>query len=159
MNYKNPLLQQLIESGIPVLSAHFHNAVNNGDNTPENSFALDSNNKSRRVEMWATKADLLVCKHKEKLFFTPMANVKFGFFKNEEGKAQTTEKTADEEFEKLAKALKTAPLKNKTERAKVYAVDPPLNDQELKEHYETIHAPIVTPKKRGRPFKNPQQNS
>lgn len=33
--------------------------------------------------MWATSADLLVCKHKTKLFFTPMANVKFGFFKEE----------------------------------------------------------------------------
>lgn len=77
----NQVLEKLIETGVPVSEAHFHTAVNNGANVPENNFSEKSNNAERRVEMWATSADLLVMRHKNRLFFTPMANVKFGFFK------------------------------------------------------------------------------
>lgn len=74
-------LQKLIDTGIPVSVAWFQTAVNNGNNIPEHSFSHASDNKERRVEMWATSADLLVYKQNGVIGFTPMANVRFGFFK------------------------------------------------------------------------------
>ena len=101
--------------------------------------------------MWATKADLLVCKQKntrgqELLFFTPMANVKFGFFKQDD-------------MPPLIKALTDEGL---------ITNDPPLNTtEELQTHYKAIHevpqesteAQVTPkPKKKGRPFKDPSKN-
>lgn len=80
----HPKLEKLIETGIPVVEAHFHSAVNNADKVPENYFSKDSDNPNRRSEMYATTADLLVCKQKGRIFFTPMSNVRFGFFEKEE---------------------------------------------------------------------------
>lgn len=78
------VLRKLIETGIPVSAAHFQNAVNNGDQVPENFFSMDSQNPSRRVEMWLTMAQVLVYSHKGKYLWTPNANVKFGQFTNAE---------------------------------------------------------------------------
>ena len=101
--------------------------------------------------MWATKADLLVCKHKEKLFFTPMANVKFGFFKEE-----TMEIKIDKDYDYLAAQRVISP---QVDQVPVKVCNMP---NEMKEDIpfpapSPVEANLFKPaKKRGRPFKNPQ---
>ncbi len=83
----NKTLEKLIQSGIPVQRAVFHSAVNNADNVPENYFALDSNNASRRVSMWYTQAGLIchqktVKLHEDKYWIVPLPTVIFANLKN-----------------------------------------------------------------------------
>lgn len=80
-------LLKLIKGAIPVREAYFHSAINNADKTPENYFSDDSNVPSRRVQMWQT-SDFLVFKQRnaqkeDVYFYTPNANVRFGFFKKD----------------------------------------------------------------------------
>lgn len=72
----DPNLKQLIKMGIPIVEAHFHSAVNNGENVPENNFSAYSNSPSRRVQMWYTP-QTLVCLHKGKHILVPTASVRF----------------------------------------------------------------------------------
>jgi hypothetical protein len=74
------LVRQLIDSGIPVTKAVFQSNVNNSDNVPESTFNEDSQNKSRRVQMWWTPQGLL-CKQKDQFFLVPPANIIFVNFK------------------------------------------------------------------------------
>lgn len=67
-------IKTLKNNGICVSKATFHTAVNNADNSPENNFDVNSNNLSRRVDMWYTPVGLL-CHHKGKYFITPLANI------------------------------------------------------------------------------------
>lgn len=74
-------LEQLIKDGIPVNKAEFQSAVNNADNTPENTFSMKSENSSRRVEMWL-HGSLLICRQKDakknvKIFGTAVANCRY----------------------------------------------------------------------------------
>lgn len=75
----HPLLKKLIERGIPVRAAYFRDAVNNGDDIPENYFSKDSNVSSRRVDMWLTEMGL-ICFHKGRYFGVPDSTVKFSNF-------------------------------------------------------------------------------
>jgi hypothetical protein len=81
----HPHLQKLIESGIPVSQAHFHAAVNNADETPENYFNDKSDNRSRRAAMLWTPHGLICSqvdtKGEMKHFIVPPATVKFAKFK------------------------------------------------------------------------------
>lgn len=76
----DPIIKNWIMGGVPVQKAEFQSAVNNTDGVPENNFSELSQNASRRVQMWWTVAGLL-CKHKDKFFITPTANVKHAHFK------------------------------------------------------------------------------
>lgn len=81
----NEILAKLIKNAIPVREAQFHSAVNNADKTPENYFSDDSNVASRRVQMWQTNEFLILkqrnAQKEDVYFYTPNANVRFGFFK------------------------------------------------------------------------------
>lgn len=76
----NKLLAKLIEGGIPVKKAEFNLAVNNIDNVPETHFSEDSQNSSRRAEMYWTQAGL-ICGQKSKWFVVPTGSVKYAHFK------------------------------------------------------------------------------
>lgn len=67
-------LSELIETGLPVANAVFHQSVRNGDGTPENNFNASSSAPSRRVTMYLTSLGL-VCVHKGKYILTPLANL------------------------------------------------------------------------------------
>jgi hypothetical protein len=73
-------IQKLIEVGIPVAKAQFHQAVMNGMNQPENMLSEKSDNKSRRADMWLTQLGL-ICKQEDKIFGTPLANIIYFHFK------------------------------------------------------------------------------
>ena len=75
-NATNKNQEQLIEKGIPVSRAVFHSAVNNGDDTPENEFSMKSAKSGKRVKMLLTPHGLM-CDHKERHFFVPLANIIF----------------------------------------------------------------------------------
>lgn len=79
----SPKLKKIIENGIPVRKTVFQAAVNNADGTPENYFSDDSQNSSRRVNMWCTAIGI-VCEHKGVYFRVPDANTIFSYFKANE---------------------------------------------------------------------------
>ena len=66
----HPNLVKMISQGIPVSKAEFNAAVNNADNVPENYFSEESQNSSRRCQMWLVPAGLL-CLQKGKYFLVP----------------------------------------------------------------------------------------
>lgn len=73
----HPVLQKIMERGIPVWKAEFHTAVNNSDDVPEVYFSLKSDNKNRKVEMFWINGDGLLCCHKGKHFMVPSSNVRY----------------------------------------------------------------------------------
>ncbi len=77
----HPNLEKMIKQGIPVSKAEFNAAVNNADNVPENYFSEDSNNSSRRAQMWLVPAGLL-CMQKGKYFLVP-PTFKYAHLKHE----------------------------------------------------------------------------
>ncbi len=84
MQYTHSQLLKLIESGIPVETARFQSAVNNGRDIPENQFSIKSENASRRAEMWLTPINILIFKSYGRLDFTTLPNVIGGSFKPDE---------------------------------------------------------------------------
>ena len=72
----NQNLSKLIESGIPVDHARFHQPINNVDNVPESQMSAKTDNKSRKANMWLT-ADGLVLEQKGKYIIVPLSNVIF----------------------------------------------------------------------------------
>lgn len=61
---------------IPIHTAVFIHAVNNGQDIPETSFCLSSSSSARRVEMVLVDYGLH-CRHAGKEFIVPVSNIKF----------------------------------------------------------------------------------
>lgn len=78
-NQPHKQLQKLIEGGIPVKKAVFHQGVANGFLDPETNFSQDDPKVGRRVQMWLTPT-LLICYQNGLYFATPTANVVYTRF-------------------------------------------------------------------------------
>ena len=72
----NQNLFKLIQSGIPVREARFHQPINNVDNVPETQMSAKTDNKSRKANMWLTSS-VLVLEQKGKYIMVPLSNVVF----------------------------------------------------------------------------------
>jgi len=68
------LLQKLLDDGIPVKKAVFHQAVANGYIDNETNFSSDDPKVNRKAEMWFTP-NLLICLQNERYFAVPLSNV------------------------------------------------------------------------------------
>lgn len=77
---KSKYLEKIMERGIPVESAKFHQAIDNGYKVPESFFNKDSLNKSRQAKMWWINGDGLLCFQNNKYFLIPSADVIFVHF-------------------------------------------------------------------------------
>lgn len=72
----HPTIERMLKTGIPVASAKFQTAVDNADKVPETMFSKDSNNKTRKVQMWwCGPENTLLCFQNGLYFMTPLANV------------------------------------------------------------------------------------
>jgi hypothetical protein len=69
-------LSHLFETGIPVDKTVFKQAVDNGNNIPQNFFSADSNNLEKQVPMRITPVGI-VCFHKGKYIRVPDSNTIF----------------------------------------------------------------------------------
>lgn len=141
----NPILQSLINNGIPVSRAQFHSAVNNADQIPESTFSDDSPTPSRRVNMWytpnglvchqkATKISGFVNKGEDRYFIVPLATIIFANFKKSD---------------KLEEPMDAPPIMAFASNAEVGA--PIFYTSSNEEAPSSV--PLSPPKKRGRPFK------
>jgi len=72
-------IEALIEDGIPVKKAVFHQAIANGFKEPETNFSSDDPKVGRRVTMYLTP-NLLICFQNDRYFATPLANVVYMSF-------------------------------------------------------------------------------
>lgn len=140
----NPQLRKLIDTGIPVTKAQFHAAVDNADRIPENYFSNESLVPSRRADMWLTSAGL-VCRQKnvlkeDRYFFVPLATIIFiNFARQDESEAHAAD-----------------PIISAVIAASSSTTDYQLDDVAASSSATTNTE--VTIKKRGRPFKNKNEN-
>lgn len=131
----NQILQKLIETGIPIIKAQFHAAVNNADQVPEHHFSSESDRPSRRVKMWLTPQGL-ICYQKSALkkecyWIVPLPTIIFAIFDT-----QTDLIPPKDFFEESSKIMTHESIAIAESKADDIIMN--------------------LPKKRGRPFKNPQ---
>jgi hypothetical protein len=74
-------LTKLLNNALEMEFVLFKNAVKNADGTPENQFSVNSEKRSRRVEMWWNPAvAVIICKQassqgKEHYWMVPLDNI------------------------------------------------------------------------------------